>query len=281
LILQGGLAGGGAAIARALQGGLAGGGAAIARALQGGLAGGGAAIAMPVQGGLAGGGDSSPMYVDIFRFVQGAKASSANTTGTINTSVTWGASTKANNFLIAFQFIRKDTATTLSAVGAPAGWVNRLAYTLGNISIRIWSLDSAAAQSSTGNFTLTATGGNANQDILTEEWYCGGYSAVFVFGGAGHNTATGSPFKSGTINPSGSREMAFVFGACNPGSANFTSPTSGFTIDQSVTASTISVCTSYLDSPFTTLPISTQIGATPAVLSTWISAWIALVSPLP
>lgn len=193
-------------------------------------------------------------------------------TGSTSVSVTWGSNTTAGNLLVAVVLARggKGVVPTISAPSS--SWIQATTVSPGSGSIRasIYYLESAAAQSSTGNFTCSGSIGREMVLIVAE------YSGL-NYAGAKDGTATNSSAGSSTPD-SGSATMGeaaelLVAGFCQHNSnSTFSAPTNSFTIEKQKQG------TSFITGGLTDRITTAVVSANCSVTSTQSGAWAGCVA---
>jgi hypothetical protein len=215
----GGLAGDGNSFLHPHSGGLAGGGNSHEWSASGGLAGGGDSHAWNASGGLAGGGSST------FHVLPGLRQSQfANATGASprTISVTWSSTTIAGNLLVAYISVRTPSAPTITA---PSGWVQAISKSNGLFTTQIWYKANAAAQTATGNFTVTDGAGTLYCAMRALEF--AGCATSSPLDKTGSNSGTGTAMDSGlpgTLSQNSELRVC-SFASNNPG---WSGSTNGF-----------------------------------------------------
>ena len=170
------------------SGGLALGGQGSFWPSQGGLALGGQGSFWPSQGGLALGGDRGPVRrrqkTDAF----------VTQTGTATINNAWPFATVTGDLLVAVVI---TSSTGVCTITPPAGWSSIAAITLNNLTMQMFFLPNAAAQTTTGNFVATRAGASIILHLLTAEYF--GARTFAVSDHNGNHSGHSATMSSGSI----------------------------------------------------------------------------------
>ena len=170
-----------------------------------------------------------------------ARVQTAKNTGTSTTlSVTWGASTTANNLLVAVVHLTRSNGANVTCT-APASWstvTSAREGSTGSGRTYIFYYENAPGQSSTGNFTASNAGAIS---IVVAEY--SGIKTSSSLDSAGDGTGTGSSSAVEVIGAGSTTQAADLLVAAHGGetSVTFSSPTNSFSIYDQQAATDASV----------------------------------------